>query len=59
MKKASPMTRIIDIFSTESIETCEQLLDAAKSILKNRRPKTTRAPRRAQPKVRGMEQVNG
>ena len=46
MKKVTAMARVIDIFQTESLETCEQLLDAAQAIVKSRRTRNTATPKR-------------
>lgn len=46
MKKATPLSRVIDIFSTAPIEQCEDLLDAAKQIVRNRRERQTPTRRR-------------
>jgi hypothetical protein len=37
MRKLTPIAKIIEIFSTESLESCQQLLDAAETLVKNRR----------------------
>jgi hypothetical protein len=47
MRKLTPIAKIIEIFSTESLESCQQLLDAAETLVKNRRKaEDTPSPRR-------------
>ena len=47
MKKTTPLTRVIDLFSTAPVEQLEAMVDAAKQITRNRRERPT--PRRKKP----------
>jgi hypothetical protein len=49
MKKATPLSRVIDIFSTAPPEQLDQLLDAAKQITRNRRERQAPRKRRTEP----------
>lgn len=42
------MARIIDIFSTEPLDACQQLLDAATQLVKSRKARNTPEPKRRQ-----------
>lgn len=46
MKKITPMARIIDLFSTESLETCAMLIDAAQQLVKSRQTRNSVKPTR-------------
>lgn len=50
MKKVTPMARIIDIFSTEPLEACEALLDAAQGIVRNRRTRNSAPTAKRRPR---------
>lgn len=49
MRKITATARVIDIFSTESLESCAILLDVAESILKQRQARNT--PKSKRPEV--------
>lgn len=59
MKKVTPMTRIIDIFSTAPLDECQQLLDAAQALVKSRSRTPTTTTKRRTTKTDGAQSSEG